>query len=65
MGHPDRGGDPEKFKQINEAYSIIGDNKKRSDYDYEPQGRANYTFTSRDFGEFENFFKDIFGSSVS
>jgi len=31
--HPDKGGDEEKFKEINEAYSILSDEKKRSMYD--------------------------------
>lgn len=31
--HPDKGGDPEKFKEINEAYQILSDPKKRSQYD--------------------------------
>ncbi len=26
--HPDRGGDPEKFKEINEAYQILSDQTK-------------------------------------
>lgn len=33
--HPDRGGDPEKFKEIMEAYSILSDKEKRKKYDYE------------------------------
>ena len=27
--HPDKGGDPEKFKQINEAYQNLSDPQKR------------------------------------
>jgi len=31
--HPDKGGDEKKFKEINEAYQILSDKKKRSQYD--------------------------------
>jgi len=32
--HPDKvGGDEAKFKEINEAYSVLSDDKKRSEYD--------------------------------
>ena len=31
--HPDRGGDPEVFKTIQQAYAILSDPKKRIDYD--------------------------------
>lgn len=32
--HPDKGqGDPEKFKQINEAYQVLSDPQKRTQYD--------------------------------
>lgn len=31
--HPDKGGDEEKFKEINEAYSILYDDEKRKTYD--------------------------------
>lgn len=56
--HPDRtGGDDTKIKEINEAYDVIGDKKKRSEYDAK-QGGGTYSgfngfsgFTY-DFGRF-------------
>lgn len=31
--HPDKGGDSEKFKEINEAYQVLSDPQKRNQYD--------------------------------
>merc|ERR1712100_523638 len=31
--HPDKGGDPEKFKEIQQAYDILFDKDKRETYD--------------------------------
>lgn len=31
--HPDKGGDEKNFKEINEAYQVLSDSKKRSQYD--------------------------------
>ncbi|HCC60017.1 MAG: molecular chaperone DnaJ [Candidatus Staskawiczbacteria bacterium RIFOXYC1_FULL_37_43] len=31
--HPDKGGDEKKFKEINEAYQVLSDSKKREQYD--------------------------------
>ena len=31
--HPDRGGDSEKFKDINEEYQTLGDKQKKAEYD--------------------------------
>ncbi|MBI4139017.1 molecular chaperone DnaJ [Candidatus Uhrbacteria bacterium] len=31
--HPDKGGDQQKFKDINEAYQVLGDAEKRATYD--------------------------------
>lgn len=31
--HPDKGGDPEQFKEIGRAYEVLGDDQKRALYD--------------------------------
>ena len=31
--HPDKGWDKKKFQEVNEAYQVIGDEKKKSQYD--------------------------------
>jgi len=31
--HPDKGGDPEKFKEINQAYEVLSNEDKRATYD--------------------------------
>ena len=31
--HPDKGGDPEKFKELSAAYDVLSDAKKRERYD--------------------------------
>ena len=65
--HPDKGGESEKFKEINEAYQIIGDEKKRSTYDQfghagvnnggAGQGNGGFSgFCGQDFGGFEDIF---------
>ena len=40
--HPDQGGDPDKFKQINEAHSILSDAKKRAQHDAAQQGFGGF-----------------------
>ncbi len=46
--HPDKGGDAERFKEINEAYQILSDKDKRAQYDqfgrvFEGQGAGGFS----------------------
>lgn len=70
--HPDKaGGDEAKFKEINEAYQVLGDPKKRAQYDqfgsagpgfggpgFGGFGGQNVNFDMGDLGE---MFGDMFG----
>ena len=62
--HPDKGGDKVKFQEIQSAYSILGDDQKRAEYD-NPMSRMNgFNFQSNGGGgnfNFESIF-DIFGA---
>ncbi len=63
--HPDRNKSPdaeEKFKEINEAYQVLSDSKKRAQYDQ--FGKAGVGGTDRPFEGFDVFggFGDIFDS---
>ena len=53
--HPDRGGDENRFKEISEAYTILGDSQKRAQYD----NSLNNPFSGGSFDPndlFNNFF---------
>jgi molecular chaperone DnaJ len=70
--HPDKGGDANEFKKINEAYQVLGNEQKRKQYDqfgsgFENMGGAGFDFSGFQGGGFSganvNFedLGDLFG----
>ena len=58
--HPDAGGDEAKFKELNEAYEVLSDDKKRKLYDQ--YGTANENQIPRGWGGGQSVnVEDIFG----
>jgi curved DNA-binding protein len=43
--HPDKGGDTNKFQQIQSAYETLSDNQKRAQYDSERRGMGGFRFS--------------------
>ena len=67
--HPDVGGDPEKFKEINEAYNCLSDPQSRAGYDRSSQRTTNHNNFHHDpdpfgFG-FNHPINDIFNQHFS
>lgn len=73
--HPDKGGDPDKFKRINGAYEILRDEKEREIYDkYGPDGLKNdghvpedlfhNLFANNGFGHIFNVFKGMHNAYI-
>ncbi len=59
--HPDAGGSEAKFKEINEAYEVLSDDKKRKLYDQ--YGTANENQIPRGWGGGSVNVDDIFGGA--
>ena len=60
--HPDTGGDEAKFKELNEAYEVLSDDKKRKLYDQ--YGTANENQIPHGWGGGGNVnVEDIFGGA--
>lgn len=65
--HPDKGGDEKTFKDITEAYEVLGDDAKRKDYDYKrnlSNGSAFDDFFRQFNGDFSNMFNNAYGHTV-
>lgn len=54
--HPDRGGDSKKFQEIQEAYAILGDDLKRSQYDNPHQHQHHFHTGNMGDDIFSTFF---------
>lgn len=76
--HPDDPNAEARFKEINEAYEVLGDKEKRANYDrfgtanpqqggWNPAGGGNgqytYTTTNADFGDLGDMLGSIFGNA--
>lgn len=69
--HPDKNGDPEKFKKISEAYDVLSDKTKKQNYDQFGDPKGSPFGGQNPFGgmggnpfgggDFSDMFNDIFG----
>ena len=59
--HPDKGGDPEKFKEIQTAYETLMDPIQRHQYDMDISG-TNYTFTQADYDMIYRYYNSFINS---
>lgn len=70
--HPDKNPNnpseaAEKFKEISAAFEIIGNEKRRKDYDFYSSGSPSFSFRSRNSVDnvFDNIFSQVFGDQKS
>lgn len=60
--HPDKGGDSAKFKEINEAYQVLGNEQKRKQYD---QFGSNFNQAGAGGFDFSGFQNGFSGANVN
>jgi DnaJ-class molecular chaperone len=63
--HPDKGGSEEEFKKLNEAYEVLSDQNKRSNYDRYGNATPGQSRGFNDMGAFADMFRNFesgFGS---
>jgi len=61
--HPDRGGNEAKFKEINEAYSVLSDSDAKAQYDF--QGSRQQHFRSHTGNPFQQTHTFSFGDGFA
>lgn len=60
--HPDKGGDTATFQKIQQAYSVLGDQEKRKEYDFLRNNQhSGFRFTGENFNSNFDPFGEIFG----
>jgi len=66
--HPDKGGNEKEFAKVSEAYQVLGDKQRRTQYDqvgssFNGQGFDFGNFSGQDFdaGNLGDIFEDMFG----
>ena len=61
--HPDKGGNEDKFKEIADAYAVVGDESKRQQYDAMQENPfANFGNMGGMDGNFGDLFNQFFGN---
>jgi curved DNA-binding protein CbpA len=59
LHHPDRKGDPLKFKEVNEAAEVIADEERRKEYDKERSNALVQDVTESARGVVEDYFRQF------
>lgn len=61
--HPDKGGDTQKFQEIQAAYDVLSDDQRRQQYDNPAQPQFNFNFGHGHF-DFDNIFNMFRGQQT-
>lgn len=63
--HPDRGGDHTRFTEITAAYEVLGDPKKRDEYDSPPVNDFKFNSSNFTSNDINDIFSQIFGQHIN